>query len=179
MGDRVIVHSGTVIGADGFGFAPSAEGYDKIPQIGIVTIEDDVEIGANTCIDRSTMGSTYIRKGTKLDNLIQIAHNVEIGQNTVMAAQCGVAGSTKVGEWCMFGGQVGMAGHITIADQTKSGAQAGIANSIKSPGQTVIGSPAIDAKSYMKSYAVYRKLPELYKQIAEMQKQIDELKQQK
>ncbi|MBP3743798.1 MAG: hypothetical protein J6I34_00065, partial [Prevotella sp.] len=136
-------------------------------------------IGANTCIDRSTMGSTYIRKGAKLDNLIQIAHNVEIGQNTVMAAQCGVAGSTKVGDWCMFGGQVGMAGHITIADQTKSGAQAGIANSIKTPGQTVIGSPAIDAKSYMKSYAVYRKLPELYKQIAEMQKQIDELKQQK
>ena len=179
LGDRVIVHSGTVIGADGFGFAPSAEGYDKIPQIGIVTIEDDVEIGANTCIDRSTMGSTYIRKGTKLDNLIQIAHNVEIGQNTVMAAQCGVAGSTKVGDWCMFGGQVGMAGHITIADLTKSGAQAGIANSIKTPGQTVIGSPAIDAKSYMKSYAVYRKLPELYKQIAEMQKQIDELKQQK
>lgn len=177
LGNRVVIHSGSVIGADGFGFAPGANGYDKIPQIGIVTIEDDVEIGANTCIDRSTMGSTTIHKGVKLDNLIQIAHNVEIGENTVMAAQGGVAGSTKVGKWCMFGGQVGMAGHISIADQTKSGAQAGIANSVKQANQTIIGSPAIDAKQYMKSYAIYRKLPELYLKIAQMQKEIETLKQ--
>ena len=145
IGNNCVLHAGCVIGADGFGFAPSADGYDKIPQIGIVTIEDNVEIGANTCIDRSTMGSTYIRKGVKLDNLIQVAHNVEIGENTVMAAQGGIAGSTKVGKWCMFGGQVGMAGHITIADQTNVGAQAGISNSVKKSGTTIIGSPAWDA----------------------------------
>ena len=131
IGNNVTLHSGCVIGADGFGFAPSQDGYDKIPQIGIVTIEDNVEIGANTCVDRSTMGSTYIRNGVKLDNLIQIAHNVEVGKNTVMAAQVGVAGSTKVGEWCMFGGQVGMAGHITIADRTNVGAQAGIPGNVR------------------------------------------------
>ena len=112
LGQRVTMHAGSVVGADGFGFAPTAEGYDKIPQIGIVTIEDDVEIGANTCIDRSTMGSTYVRKGVKLDNLVQIAHNTDIGANTVMSAQVGVAGSTKIGEWCMFGGQVGIARQI-------------------------------------------------------------------
>ena len=114
LGNNIIIHSGSVIGADGFGFAPSENGYDKIPQIGIVTIEDDVEIGANSCVDRSTMGSTYIRKGVKLDNLVQIAHNTDIGKNTVMSAQVGIAGSTSVGEWCMFGGQVGVAGHIKI-----------------------------------------------------------------
>ncbi|MBO5610965.1 MAG: UDP-3-O-(3-hydroxymyristoyl)glucosamine N-acyltransferase [Prevotella sp.] len=176
VNNRVTIHSGTVIGADGFGFAPSENGYDKIPQIGIVTIEDDVEIGANTCIDRSTMGSTYIRKGAKLDNLIQIAHNAEVGKNTVMAAQCGIAGSTKVGDWCMFGGQVGIAGHLHITDHTTVGAQAGITGSIKKEGQTIIGSPAIDAKTYMKSYAVYRRLTDMYMQINKMQKEIEELK---
>lgn len=176
INNRVTIHSGTVIGADGFGFAPSENGYDKIPQIGIVTIEDDVEIGANTCIDRSTMGSTYIRKGAKLDNLIQIAHNAEVGKNTVMAAQCGIAGSTKVGDWCMFGGQVGIAGHLHITDHTTVGAQAGITGSIKKEGQTIIGSPAIDAKTYMKSYAVYRRLTDMYMQINKMQKEIEELK---
>jgi UDP-3-O-[3-hydroxymyristoyl] glucosamine N-acyltransferase len=176
VGNNVIIHSGSVIGADGFGFAPGANGYDKIPQIGIVTIEDNVEIGANTCIDRSTMGSTYIRKGAKLDNLIQVAHNAEIGENTVMAAQGGVAGSTKVGKWCMFGGQVGMAGHISIADGTQVGAQAGITNTIKKAEAPIIGSPAIDAKTYMKAYAVYRRLPELYQQINELKKQVEELK---
>lgn len=175
LGNNVTIHSGSVIGADGFGFAPSAEGYDKIPQIGIVTIEDNVEIGANTCIDRSTMGSTYVRKGAKLDNLIQIAHNAEVGENTVMAAQVGVAGSTKVGNWCMFGGQVGIAGHLSICDGTQVGAQAGITNSIKKADAPIIGSPAIDAKSYMKSYAVFRRLPEIYQQLNELKKQIEEL----
>ena len=175
IGSNCVLHAGCVIGADGFGFAPSADGYDKIPQIGIVTIEDNVEIGANTCIDRSTMGSTYIRKGVKLDNLIQVAHNVEIGENTVMAAQGGIAGSTKVGKWCMFGGQVGMAGHITIADQTNVGAQAGISNSVKKSGTTIIGSPAWDAKGFMKSAAMFRRLPDMYKQLAELQSKIEEL----
>lgn len=176
LGNNVTIHSGAVIGADGFGFAPGADGYDKIPQIGIVTIEDNVEIGANTCIDRSTMGSTYIRKGVKLDNLIQVAHNVEIDENTVMAAQVGVAGSTKVGKWCMFGGQVGMAGHISIADHTNVGAQAGITNTVKPTDAPIIGSPAIDAKAYMKAYAVYRKLPELYQQINTLKREVEELK---
>ena len=176
LGNRVTIHSGSVIGADGFGFAPTADGFDKIPQIGIVTIEDDVEIGANTCIDRSTMGSTYIRKGAKLDNLIQIAHNAEVGENTVMAAQGGVAGSTKIGNWCMFGGQVGMAGHITIADHTNVGAQAGITNSVKKPGTTIIGSPAWDAKGFMKSAAVFRRLSDMYQQLNMLQKELEELK---
>ena len=179
IGNRVTIHAGSVIGADGFGFAPTPDGYDKIPQIGNVVIEDDVEIGANTCVDRSTMGSTVIRKGVKLDNLIQVAHNVEIGQNTVIAAQTGIAGSTKVGQWCMFGGQVGMAGHIHIADQTHVGAQAGITNSVKQPGQTIIGSPAWDAKGFMKSAAIFRRLPDMYQKINELQKEIEALKQQK
>ena len=178
LGNRVTIHAGSVIGADGFGFAPTTDGYDKIPQIGNVVIEDDVEIGANTCVDRSTMGSTIIRKGVKLDNLIQVAHNVEIGQNTVIAAQTGIAGSTKVGQWCMFGGQVGMAGHIHIADQTHVGAQAGITNSVKQPGQTIIGSPAWDAKGFMKSAAIFRRLPDMYQKLNELQKEIEELKKQ-
>lgn len=175
IGNNVTIHSGTVIGADGFGFAPNAEGYDKIPQIGIVTIEDNVEIGANTCIDRSTMGSTVIRKGVKLDNLIQVAHNVEIGENTVMSAQVGIAGSTKVGSWCMFGGQVGLAGHIHIGDKTFLGAQSGVPGNIKG-NETLIGTPPMEPKAYFKSQAIFRKLPELYKQINELQKQVDELK---
>ena len=178
LGNRVTVHAGTVIGADGFGFAPNAEGYDKIPQIGIVTIEDDVEIGANTCIDRSTMGSTIIRKGVKLDNLIQVAHNVEIGENTVMSAQVGIAGSTKVGSWCMFGGQVGLAGHITIGDKTFLGAQSGVPGSIKG-NQTLIGTPPMEPKAYFKSQAIFRRLPEMYKQLNELQKEIEKLKSNK
>ena len=175
IGNNVTIHSGTVIGADGFGFAPNTEGYDKIPQIGIVTIEDNVEIGANTCIDRSTMGSTVIRKGVKLDNLIQVAHNVEIGENTVMSAQVGIAGSTKVGSWCMFGGQVGLAGHIHIGDKTFLGAQSGVPGNIKG-NETLIGTPPMEPKAYFKSQAIFRKLPELYKQINELQKQVDELR---
>lgn len=177
LGNRVTLHAGSVIGADGFGFAPAADGYEKIPQIGIVIIEDDVEIGANTCIDRATMGATVIRKGVKLDNLIQVAHNVEIGANTVMASQCGIAGSTKVGEWCMFGGQVGLAGHITVGDRTNVGAQAGIAGSVKG-GQTIIGSPAIDARIFARSSAVFKKLPEMYTSLNAMTKDIENLKKQ-
>jgi UDP-3-O-[3-hydroxymyristoyl] glucosamine N-acyltransferase len=175
LGNNVTIHAGSVIGADGFGFAPNAEGYDKIPQIGIVTIEDNVEIGANTCIDRSTMGSTIIRKGVKLDNLIQVAHNCEIGENTVMSAQVGIAGSTKIGSWCMFGGQVGLAGHIQIGDKVFLGAQSGVPGNIKSD-QTLIGTPPMEPKAYFRSQAIFRKLPELYKQINELQKQVDELK---
>lgn len=175
LGTNVTIHAGSVIGADGFGFAPNTEGYDKIPQIGIVTIEDNVEIGANTCIDRSTMGSTIIHKGVKLDNLVQVAHNVEIGENTVMSAQVGIAGSTKVGSWCMFGGQVGLAGHITIGDKTFLGAQSGVPGNLKG-NETLIGTPPMKPQAYFKSQAIFRKLPELYKQVAELQKQIDELK---
>lgn len=178
LGNNVTIHAGSVIGADGFGFAPSAEGYDKIPQIGIVTIEDNVEIGANTCVDRSTMGSTYIRKGVKLDNLIQVAHNVEIGENTVMSAQVGIAGSTKVGSWCMFGGQVGLAGHIQIGDKVFLGAQSGVPGSIKSD-QKLIGTPPMEPHHFFRSQAIIRRLPELYKQINELQKQVEELKKQK
>ena len=175
LGNNVTIHAGTVIGADGFGFAPSTAGYDKIPQIGIVVIEDNVEIGANTCVDRSTMGQTIIHKGVKLDNLVQIAHNVEVGENTVMSAQVGIAGSTKVGAWCMFGGQVGLAGHIKIGDKTFLGAQSGVPGNIKGD-VTLIGTPPMDPKAYFKSQAVFRRLPDMYKQVNDMQKQIDELK---
>ena len=175
IGNQVTIHSGSVIGADGFGFAPNAEGYDKIPQIGIVTIEDNVEIGANTCVDRSTMGSTYVRKGVKLDNLVQIAHNTDIGENTVMSAQVGIAGSTKVGKWCMFGGQVGIAGHIEIGDKVFLGAQSGVPGKLKG-NQTLIGTPPMNPRSYFKSQAIFQRLPELYKQLNDLQKQVDELK---
>lgn len=177
LGNNIIIHSGTVIGADGFGFAPNQETgqYDKIPQIGIVTIEDNVEIGANSCVDRSTMGSTYIRKGVKLDNLVQIAHNTDIGENTVMSAQVGVAGSTKVGQWCMFGGQVGISGHITIGDRVQLGAQSGAPSSIKSD-QTLIGTPPMKQIPFFKSQALLRKLPEIYTQLNELQKEVQELK---
>lgn len=178
VGNRVTLHAGSVVGSDGFGFAPSENGYDKIPQIGIVTIEDDVEIGANTCIDRSTMGSTYVRKGVKLDNLVQIAHNTDIGANTVMSAQVGVAGSTKVGQWCMFGGQVGIAGHITIGNKVFLGAQSGVPSSLKD-NQTLIGTPPMEKLPYFKSQAIFQRLPDLYKQIQKLQKEVDEMKKSK
>ncbi|MBF1470895.1 MAG: UDP-3-O-(3-hydroxymyristoyl)glucosamine N-acyltransferase, partial [Prevotella pallens] len=180
IGDNVICHSGSVIGADGFGFAPNSEtnSYDKIPQIGIVTIEDNVEIGANTCIDRSTMGSTYLRKGVKLDNLVQIAHNTDIGANTVMSAQVGIAGSTKVGEWCMFGGQVGIAGHLKIGNKVFLGAQSGVLSKLKD-NQSLMGSPAIEPRNYFKSQVIFQRLPEIYKQINVLQKEIEELKKNK
>ncbi len=175
IGNRVTIHAGSVIGADGFGFAPNTDGYDKIPQIGNVIIEDDVEIGANTCVDRSTMGSTIIHKGVKLDNLVQIAHNVEVGENTVMSAQVGIAGSTKVGKWCMFGGQAGFAGHITVGDKTFVGAQCGVNSSVKG-NQSLIGSPAIEPKNFFKSSVLFKKLPDIYKQLNDLQKEVDELK---
>lgn len=179
VGNRVILHSGAVIGADGFGFAPTAEGYDKIPQIGIVTIEDDVEIGANTCVDRSTMGSTVVHKGVKLDNLVQIAHNVEVGSHTVMSAQVGVAGSAKIGQWCMFGGQVGVAGHISVGDRTYVGAQAGVPGNrmIRNGNCTVMGSPAIEQKNFARSAAAYKALPDLVAKVYELEKQLEELKE--
>lgn len=178
LGNRVTMHAGSVVGSDGFGFAPSANGYDKIPQIGIVTIEDDVEIGANTCVDRSTMGSTYVRKGVKLDNLVQIAHNTDIGENTVMSAQVGVAGSTKVGQWCMFGGQVGIAGHITIGNKVFLGAQSGVPGSLKD-NQTLIGTPPMEQVPFFKSQAIFRRLPEIYKQLNDLKKEVEALKNNK
>ncbi len=176
IGKHVTIHAGSVIGADGFGFAPNTEGYEKIPQLGIVIIEDDVEIGANTCIDRSTMGQTVIHKGVKLDNLIQVAHNCEIGENTVMSAQVGMAGSTKIGAWCMVGGQAGFAGHIHVADKTMVGAQCGVINNTKGNGENLIGSPAMDPKDFFKAKALYRRLPDMYKEISALRKEIEELK---
>ena len=178
VGDNCILHAGSVVGSDGFGFAPTPDGYDKIPQIGIVTIEDNVEIGANTCIDRSTMGSTIIRKGVKLDNLVQIAHNVEVGANTVMSAQVGVAGSSKVGEWCMFAGQVGIAGHIKVGDRTVLGAQSGLAggNLARKGGATMMGYPAIEHRKFAKNMAALNSLPDLLKEVAELRRELDELK---
>ena len=176
VGNRCILHAGCVIGADGFGFQPTENGYEKIPQIGIAIIEDDVEIGANTCIDRAVMGATIVHSGVKLDNLVQIAHNDEIGSHTVMSAQVGIAGSTKVGEWCMFGGQVGIAGHATIANRTQVGAQAGIPNSVKKEGTALQGSPAIDFKNFWRSSVVFKNLPELNATVNQLKKEIEELK---
>ncbi|QIK54529.1 UDP-3-O-(3-hydroxymyristoyl)glucosamine N-acyltransferase [Dysgonomonas sp. HDW5B] len=175
IGNNCIIHSGAVIGSDGFGFAPEGDIYKKIPQMGIVIIEDDVEIGANTTIDRAVMDATIIRHGVKLDNLIQVAHNVEIGANTVMAAQVGISGSTKVGEHCMIGGQVGLGGHITIGNNANIGAQAGIISNIKDNAQ-ILGSPAIPVKDFFRSSVVFPKLPDMYRQIAQLEKEIKLLK---
>jgi UDP-3-O-[3-hydroxymyristoyl] glucosamine N-acyltransferase len=176
IGKNVTIHAGAVIGADGFGFAPNTEGYEKIPQLGIVIIEDNVEIGANTCVDRSTMGQTIIHKGVKLDNLIQVAHNCEIGENTVMSAQVGMAGSTKIGAWCMVGGQAGFSGHIKIADKTFVGAQSGVISNTKGNGEQLIGAPAIDPKVFFKAQAVMKRLPDMYKELGMLRKEIEELK---
>jgi UDP-3-O-[3-hydroxymyristoyl] glucosamine N-acyltransferase len=179
VGARVTIHSGTVIGGDGFGFAPQKDGsFKKVPQIGNVIIEDDVEIGANTTIDRATMGSTIIKKGVKLDNLIQIAHNVEIGENTVIAAQSGISGSTKIGKHNMIGGQVGVVGHIQTANGTKVGAQSGITKSITTPNTSVNETPAFDYKASLKSQAIFRNLPDLQKRILELEQQLAALKNQ-
>lgn len=177
VGNSCILHAGCVIGADGFGFAPTPEGYEKIPQIGITILEDNVEIGANTCVDRATMGATVVHSGVKLDNLVQIAHNDEIGSHTVMAAQVGIAGSTKVGEWCMFGGQVGIAGHIHIGNKVNLGAQSGVPGSLKE-GSQLIGTPPMEQKPYFKSQAVFRKLPDMYMELNALRKELNELKQQ-
>ena len=173
IGNNCVIHSGAVIGADGFGFAPQADtDYKKVPQIGNVVIEDRVEIGANTCVDRATMGSTILRRGVKLDNLIQVAHNVEIGENTVVAAQTGISGSCKIGKNCMFGGQVGLSGHITITDGVKIGAQSGLNSSIKKPDSTLLGTPAMDYQDCIKSYVVIRRLPELKKKVDDLEKEM-------
>ena len=179
LGNNITIHAGSVIGADGFGFAPNTEGYDKIPQIGIVIIEDNVEIGANTCVDRSTMGATIIRKGVKLDNLIQVAHNCEIGENTVMSAQVGLAGSTKIGAWCMVGGQAGFAGHIHVADRTNVGAQCGVISNTKGNGEALLGSPAMDPRTYFKGMAMLRRLPDMQKELMALRKELEELKKTK
>ena len=176
IGNNCIFHSGAVIGSDGFGFAPSEDGsYRKIPQMGNVVIEDDVEIGANTTIDRATLGSTVIKKGVKLDNLVQIAHNVEIGENTVIASQSGVAGSTKIGKQCIFAGQTGVAGHLHVADGTILGAQTGVANSIKTAGQAWQGYPAIPVGNFRRSTVVYKNLADLQKTIYDLQRKVTEL----
>ncbi len=176
LGCRVVIHSGSIIGGDGFGFAPLKDGtYKKIAQIGNVVIEDDVEIGANTTIDRATMGSTVIRSGVKLDNLIQVAHNVEIGANTVIAAQTGISGSTKIGKNCVIGGQVGIVGHIHIADGTRINAQSGLSKSVSSENITLNGTPAFEYKSSLKSQAIFRNLPELQHRLQKLEETVQEL----
>ena len=176
IGNNVVIHAGAIIGSDGFGFAPQADGaYHKIPQIGNVIIEDDVEIGANTTIDRATIGSTFIRKGAKLDNLIQIAHNVDIGSHTVIAAQAGISGSAKIGVGVMIGGQVGTAGHITIADGSKIAGQAGVTKSILTPNRSFNGTPAVDFSSSLRIQILSRRLPEMEKRLQEMEKNIQEM----
>lgn len=172
IGNNCILHANVVIGGDGFGFAPEADGtFKKVAQIGNVILEDQVEVGANSTIDRATMGSTIIRQGVKLDNLIMIAHNVEIGKNTVIAAQTGVAGSTKIGENCMIGGQVGFVGHIVVANGVKIQAQSGVARSVKKENTSLYGSPAIDYANYLRSYAVFKNLPDLSKEVNWLKKQ--------
>lgn len=176
IGSNIVMHAGVVIGADGFGFAPQPDGsYKKIPQIGNVIIEDFVEIGANTTIDRATIGSTIIRKGVKLDNLIQIGHNVEIGSDTVIAALTGISGSTKVGKNVMMGGQVGLVGHISIADGTKIAGQSGLMKSVKEPNKSFIGSPAMDVSLALRSQVVIRNLPDLEKRVVDLEKLVQQL----
>jgi UDP-3-O-[3-hydroxymyristoyl] glucosamine N-acyltransferase len=170
IGNRCIIHSGAVIGADGFGFASEDGIFKKIPQLGNVVIEDDVEIGANTTVDRAVMDSTVIRRGVKLDNLIQVAHNVEIGENTGIAAQVGISGSTKIGRNCLIGGQAGLSGHIKIGDNVNIGAQAGIISNIEE-GRTILGSPAMDARGFFRSSLIFTKLPEIYRQLGQLQKE--------
>lgn len=176
IGNHCVIHAGAVIGSDGFGFAPQTDGsFQTVPQIGNVVIEDYVSIGANTTIDRATMGSTIIKKGVKIDNLVQIAHNVTVGENTVIAAQAGIAGSTEVGSNCMLGGQAGLAGHIKIANKTIIGAQSGLGGNIEEEGLQLQGSPAFGVKDFYKTYAVFKKLPELYRQIGALERKIQNL----
>lgn len=178
IGNNVTIHSGSIIGSDGFGFAPKEDGsFQKVPQLGNVVIEDDVEIGANTTIDRATIGSTIIRKGVKLDNLIQIAHNAEVGSNSVIAAQSGISGSTKIGKQVMVGGQVGFAGHISVADGVKITAQSGITKSVKTPNQVLTGNPAAEQKQSLRSQVYVKNLPELEKRVQELEILVQQLSQ--
>ena len=169
IGARCIIHSGAVIGADGFGFAPTPDGYHKIPQIGIVVIDDDVEIGANTTVDRATMGATHVGRGTKLDNLIQVAHNAEIGTSTVIAAQTGIAGSTKIGSRCMIGGQVGFAGPSKVGDDVQIGAQSGIPGNV-ADGSRIMGYPAVPARDFMRQSAYIKRLGELFDRVTDLER---------
>jgi UDP-3-O-[3-hydroxymyristoyl] glucosamine N-acyltransferase len=180
IGNDCTVHGGSVIGADGFGFAPQSDNnYKKVAQIGNVVIEDNVEIGANTTIDRATLGSTIIRRGVKLDNLIQVGHNVEVGENTVIAAQTGIAGSTKIGKNCMIGGQVGFAGHLVIADDVKIGAQAGLPSSVNKPGSILLGAPAIEVSRFRRIIAIFNNLDKLYSRISDLEKSVNTLRSEK
>ena len=177
IGNHVTVHAGTVIGSDGFGFAPQADGsYSKVPQIGNVVVEDRVEIGANTCIERATLGSTVVRAGAKLDNLIQVAHNVEVGRDTVIAAQVGVSGSTRIGNRVMIGGQAGIVGHITIADGSRINGQSGVSKSMKTPDQAVTGTPALEYGSALRAQAVFKNLPEIEKRIKELERLVAQMR---
>ena len=176
IGNNCTLHSGSIIGSDGFGFAPSEDGsYKKIPQMGNVVLEDNIEIGANSVVDRATLGSTIIRKGVKIDNLVQIAHNCEVGTNTVIAAQTGISGSTKLGKQCILAGQVGIAGHLHIADGTIFGAQTGVPNNVKKPNQTLQGYPAIPVMTFHRASVVYKNLPDLQKTVYALEKKIQEL----
>ena len=177
IGSRCIIHAGVVLGSDGFGFVPQSDGtYKKMPQVGTVVLEDDVEIGANTTVDCGTMDSTIIRRGVKLDNLIQIGHNCEVGDNTVMAAHTGLAGSTKVGKGCKFAGQVGLAGHLTIGDNVQIGAQSGVTKDVKS-NEVILGSPAIEYKQALRMYTVLRNLPQLRQEVIDLQKALKVMKE--
>ncbi len=174
IGDRCVIHAGSVIGADGFGFAPTEEGYNKIPQLGTVKISNDVEIGANTCIDRAVMGATLVGQGTKLDNLIQVAHNCSIGEHTVIASQTGMAGSSHIGSWCKIGGQAGIAGHITVGDRVNMGGQTGILGNVKSD-RNLLGSPAMELSKALRAYTVIPKLPELNARIRDLEKKLEQI----
>ena len=178
LGNNIILHSGAVIGSDGFGFAPKPDGtYEKIPQLGIVVIEDDVEIGANTTVDRAVMGDTRIHRGVKIDNLVQIAHNVVIGEDTVIAAQTGISGSTKIGKHCMIGGQVGITGHIEIADHTVIMAQSGVHDNIKEPGKSFFGSPVDEARKAQRAFIAIKMLPDMLREFTSLKKKVADLEQ--
>ncbi len=177
IGSKVILHAGVVIGGDGFGFAPASDGsYKKVPQMGTVIIEDQVEIGPNSTVDRATLGATRIRKGVKIDNLVQVAHNVEIGEGTVIAAQAGISGSTKIGKHCMIGGQAGIVGHITLADGTRINAQSGVSKSVKQRNMALTGSPAYEYKSSLKSQAISRNLPEILQRLQLLEHKLNDVK---
>jgi len=177
IGKNCMIHSGTVVGAEGFGFAPQSDGtYKKVPQVGNVILEEGVELGANTCIDRATMGSTIIKKGSKIDNLIQIAHNAEVGAHTVIAAQAGISGSSKIGERCMIGGQVGVSGHLSIASGTQIAAQSGIGGDIKKENTIIQGSPAFEIGPYKRSYVHFKHLPDMAQKIKDLENEIRNLK---
>lgn len=178
IGERCIIHSGAVIGADGFGFAPNENGYEKIPQLGNVILEDDVEIGANTCVDRAAIDATIVRKGAKIDNLVQLAHNTETGAHTVISAQTGIAGSTKIGSWNVLAGQVGVAGHLSIADRVTLAAKTGVLSNIKEEGSTYFGIPAHPHRTAMKASAIFPHLPEIDKEVYTLRKELEKLKKE-